>query len=68
MLRVGGDFERLVEAPNSGRNLWVVGREERLVRLIQQIDPRFWPSLQRAAETELHTRDRWVLLRLRLPR
>ena len=68
LLHERGDFERLVERPNAGRTAWVLGRQERLQRLTQAIDPELWPTLARSAELMIETRDGWALVKLTLPR
>ena len=66
-----GDFERLVEQPNSGRRIWLIGRGERLLGLAYQvgkIDRSLWSSLLRSADLTLQTSDGWIVLRVPLPR
>jgi hypothetical protein len=61
------DFDRLVEAPNHGRTLWVVGSEETLHRLARRIEGDLWPSLLGSARRKLSTDDGWIMLRITLP-
>lgn len=68
LIRQPGDFERLVEAPNAGRSLWVLGHERRLETMADEVDPALWPSLRRSAERISRAPDGWILLKLRLPR
>jgi hypothetical protein len=68
LLRQEGDFRRLVERPNLGRNLWVIGHEDRLRRLIRAMDPDLWPSLVDSADRIIQTPDDWVLIKVTLPR
>jgi hypothetical protein len=63
-----GDFERLVEEPNYGRTLWLVGTTGKLEDRADEIDPRLWPSLVKSADRTIRTRDGWELVRLTLPR
>lgn len=68
LLTTRGDFERLVERPNAGRVVWIVGRAERLPETLLQLDPQLWPALSEAADKRIRTADGWLLLRLTLPR
>jgi 4-amino-4-deoxy-L-arabinose transferase-like glycosyltransferase len=68
LLREQGDFERMVEQPYAGQTVWVVGREERLQRLAEMMDPNLLPSLSRSADEVIRTHDRWLLMRIKLPR
>jgi hypothetical protein len=67
LLARGGDFERLVEQPNRGRTLWVIGGEDRLQRQMELMDPDLWPSLVRSARRKLETKDGWIMLKVTLP-
>lgn len=67
LLRRQGDFEALVEPGKAGRTLWVIGREERLSRLAAQVDAALWRRLLQQADLRQTTRDRWLILRVRLP-
>jgi 4-amino-4-deoxy-L-arabinose transferase-like glycosyltransferase len=67
VLRRRDDFERLVQAGRDGTVVWVIGREERLSRLSAQIDSDLWRRMLQQADVRQTTRDRWLILRLRLP-
>lgn len=67
LLHQPGDFEQLVERPNAGRRIWVIGRRDRLRRLTAQIDPLLWPALAASAEQRVETPDGWILLAIWLP-
>ena len=62
-----GDFERLVERPHAGRDLWIIGPAGSMVDRLRRLDPDLWPSLVRSADVTVRTPDRWVLLKVRLP-
>ena len=62
-----GDFERLVEQPNPGRTLWVIGHEERLRRQVERVDSNLWPSLTRSARRRIEAVDDQLVLRVELP-
>ena len=62
-----GDFERLVEQPNPGRTLWVIGHEDRTHRQFDRMDSDVWPSLTRSARRRLEAIDDQLLLKVELP-
>jgi hypothetical protein len=68
LLQQHEDFERLVELPNPGRTVWVLGPEELLPQQVRAMNPQLWPSLLNSADQVTRTADGWVLLRLTLPR
>jgi hypothetical protein len=62
-----GDFERLVEQPNHGRTLWVMGSAGRIRHLTEEEDEGLWQSLARSAGRRITTGDGWIIMRIALP-
>jgi 4-amino-4-deoxy-L-arabinose transferase-like glycosyltransferase len=67
LLGAKGDFERLVEQPNHGKTLWVIGEESTIKRLAERMDDDLWPSLHRSARRRTTTDDDWIIMRIALP-
>jgi hypothetical protein len=69
LLHKRGDFKRLLEAPNRGRVLWVIGNKWPELRdEVEDVERGLWSSLVASANLVDMTPDAWVLLRLTLPR
>jgi hypothetical protein len=68
LLNDPGEFAELVEQPNPGRTVWVIGRDDRMQRLSELIEPGLWQSLVRSADRNVKTRDGWRMMQITLPR
>lgn len=66
LLKQAGDFEQLVNGPNAGRTLWIIGQDDRLPRLTRQMDGALWQRLHTASGVSRPTRGWWIM-RVQLP-